>query len=182
MAILGRPAFTIPSAEGLRVGVVVAQWHSDITEQLLERATWAAAKARAQIPTIIRVPGAMEIPVAAQTLAAYHDAVVALAVVLKGETAHFEYVCQTANTGLARVSLDASVPVGNGVLTCNSIEQAIARAGGPGAAEDKGAESMVAALQTTLILRELRSRPQGEGQNRPHEPRWTPHEPRWGNA
>lgn len=167
MAIIGRPALAIPSAAGLQVGVVVAQWHSDLTEQLLERATWAAAQAGARTPTVIRVPGAMELPVVAQALAARHDAVVALAVVLKGETAHFDYVCQTANTGLARVSLDAGIAVGNGVLTCNTIEQAIARAGGPGAEEDKGAESMSAALQTTLILRELRLHPHADGQVNP---------------
>lgn len=156
MATSGRPALDFPAAKGLRVGVVVTQWHSDITDQLLDRAVWAATEAGAVTPTVVRVPGAMELPVVAQALAAGHEAVVALGVVLKGETAHFDYVCDAANSGLARVSLDAGIAVGNGVLTVNTIEQAIARAGGPGATEDKGAESMIAALQTALVLRELR--------------------------
>lgn len=156
MATSGRPVVEVPSAAGMRVGVVLTQWHSEITDQLLDRAVWAATEAGASTPTVVRVPGAMELPVVAQALAAGHEAVVALGVVLKGETAHFDYVCEAANSGLTRVSLDAGIAVGNGVLTCNTIEQAIARAGGPGATEDKGAESMVAALQTALVLRDLR--------------------------
>ena len=99
----------------------------------------------------------------AQALATSHDAVVALGVVIRGGTPHFEYVCDSVTAGLTRVALDSGVPVGNGVLTCDTLEQAIARSGGPGATEDKGAEAMSAALATALVLRGLRAagRPDG---------------------
>ena len=103
------------------------------------------------------MPGALELPVVAQALATSHDAVVALGVVIRGGTPHFEYVCDSVTAGLTRVALDSGVPVGNGVLTCDTLEQAIARSGGPGSAEDKGAEAMSAALATALVLQGLRS-------------------------
>ena len=106
---------------------------------------------------MVRVAGTGELPVVAQELARSHDAVVALGAVIRGGTPHFEYVCDAVTAGLTRVALDERTPIGNGVLTCNDIEQAVARAGGPGAAEDKGAEACVAALQTALVLRRLRS-------------------------
>ena len=153
----GRPALEIPRAQGLRVGVVAASWHGEITDTLLERAVWLATEAGATTPTVVRVPGTIELPIVAQALATSHDAVVALGVVIRGGTPHFEYVCDAVTAGLTRVALDSGVPVGNGVLTCNTIEQAIERSGAPGAAEDKGAESMAAALATALVLRGLRS-------------------------
>ena len=153
----GRPALDIPQAAGLRVGIVATSWHGDITELLLERALWLAAEAGVSSPTVVRVPGAIEIPVVAQELATSHDAVVALGAVIRGGTPHFEYVCDAVTAGLTRVALDAAVPVGNGVLTCDTVEQAKARSGGPGASEDKGAEAMSAALATALVLRGLRS-------------------------
>ena len=108
-------------------------------------------------PTIVRVLGAIEIPVVAQELAAGHDAVVALGVVIRGETPHFDYVCDAVTQGLTRVSLDASTPVANGVLTTNNEQQALDRAGLPDSAEDKGAQAAAAALSTALTLRDLRS-------------------------
>lgn len=152
----GRPALQIPRAEGLRVGVVAASWHAEITDTLLERAVWLATEAGATTPTVVRVPGTIELPVVAQALATSHDAVVALGVVIRGGTPHFEYVCDAVTSGLTRVALDSGVPVGNGVLTCNTVEQAMDRSGAPGTAEDKGAESMAAALATALVLRGLR--------------------------
>lgn len=152
----GRPDLDIPQATGLRVGVVATSWHGDITDTLVERAVWLATQAGASTPTVVRVPGAIELPVVAQALATSHDAVVALGVVIRGGTPHFEYVCDSVTAGLTRVALDSGVPVGNGVLTCNTVEQAIDRSGGPGAAEDKGAEAMSAALATALVLRGLR--------------------------
>ena len=83
-------------------------------------------------------------------------AVVALGVVIRGGTPHFEYVCDAVTAGLTRVALDERTPVGNGVLTCDTHAQAVDRAGGPGAAEDKGAEACLAALHTALVLRDLR--------------------------
>jgi 6,7-dimethyl-8-ribityllumazine synthase len=152
----GRPALEIPKADGLRVGVVAASWHGEITDTLLERAVWLATQAGATTPTVVRVPGTIELPIVAQALATSHDAVVALGVVIRGGTPHFDYVCDSVTSGLTRVALDSGVPVGNGVLTCDTIEQAVDRSGAPGSAEDKGAESMAAALSTALVLRGLR--------------------------
>src|SRR6476620_1807686 len=153
----GRPELEIPDATGLRVGIVATSWHGSVTDTLVERAVWLATRAGGTTPTVVRVPGAIEIPVVAQALATDHDAVCALGVVIRGGTPHFEYVCDSVTAGLTRVALDSGVPVGNGVLTCDTIEQAIDRAGGPGSAEDKGADAMVAALTTALVLRGLRS-------------------------
>jgi len=152
----GRPALEIPAAQGLRVGVVATSWHGDITDTMLERAVWLATRAGASTPTVVRVPGAIELPVVAQALATSHDAVVALGVVIRGGTPHFEYVCDAVTAGLTRVALDERTPVGNGVLTCDTHAQAVDRSGRPGSAEDKGAEACVAALRTALVLRELK--------------------------
>ena len=152
----GRPVMAIPQAEGLRVGVVATSWHAEITDTLLERAVALATVAGASTPTVVRVPGAIELPVVAQALATSHDAVVALGVVIRGGTPHFAYVCDSVTAGLTRVALDSGVPVGNGVLTCDTVQQAIARSGGPGSSEDKGGDAMSAALATALVLRGLR--------------------------
>jgi len=108
---------------------------------------------------VVRVLGAIEIPVVAQALTRGHDAVVALGVVIRGATPHFDYVCDTVTQGLTRVSLDASKPVANGVLTTNTEEQARDRAGLPTSAEDKGAQATAAALSTALTLRDLHGKP-----------------------
>lgn len=152
----GRPEIWPAEAEGLTVGIVAARWHEKITDQLVERAV-AAAKESGATPTVVRVAGSLEIPVVAQALARTHDAVVALGVVVRGKTAHFEYVCDSVTSGLTRVSLDESTPVGNGVLTCESVHQAVERSGLPGSKEDKGYEATVAALETAVLLRGLTS-------------------------
>jgi 6,7-dimethyl-8-ribityllumazine synthase len=152
----GRPALEIPDATGLRLAVAATRWHGEVVDVLVERALAVAGKAGIEHPTVVRVPGTVELPVVCQELARHHDAVVALGVVVRGGTPHFEYVCDAVTAGLTRVALDEHTPVGNGVLTCNTHEQAVARAGGPGAAEDKGAEACVAALATALALRALR--------------------------
>ena len=152
----GRPALEIPEATGLRLAVAATRWHADIVDVLVERALAVAGKAGVEQPTVVRVPGTVELPVVCQELARSHDAVVALGVVVRGGTPHFEYVCDAVTAGLTRVSLDEGVPVGNGVLTTNTREQAVDRSGGPGSAEDKGAEACLAALHTALVLRDLR--------------------------
>ncbi|MBP2368657.1 6,7-dimethyl-8-ribityllumazine synthase [Pseudonocardia parietis] len=153
----GRPTgATQLDATGLRVGVVAARWHAEIVDSLLERAVATARDAGTE-PTVVRVPGTVELPVVAQELARTHDAVVALGVVIRGGTPHFEYVCDAVTAGLTRVALDESTPVGNGVLTTETVEQALARSGAPGSAEDKGSEACGAALESALVLRELRS-------------------------
>ncbi|MGP3955004.1 6,7-dimethyl-8-ribityllumazine synthase [Nonomuraea sp. 3N208] len=151
----GRPGVTAPDASGLTVGVVAAGWHAKITDQLVARAVQACDDSGARA-TVVRVPGSLEIPVVAQALARRCDAVVALGAVIRGETAHFDYVCDSVTSGLTRISLDEETPVGNGVLTCDTLDQALDRSGLPGSKEDKGYESAVAALETALLLRNLR--------------------------
>lgn len=162
MSGAGRPDGADLDATGLRVGVVCARWHAELTDALLASAH-AAAEAAGATVTVVRVPGAVELPVVAQALAEHHDAVVALGVVVRGGTPHFEYVCDAVTAGLTRVSLDARTPVGNGVLTCDTVEQARDRAGLPGSAEDKGAEATRAALATAVTLRELRGAQRSTG-------------------
>jgi 6,7-dimethyl-8-ribityllumazine synthase len=153
----GRPDASVPDASGLRLGIAVTRWNSAITDVLLERARDAAAKSGVSVPTVVHVAGAMELPVVCQGLADGHDAVVALGVVIRGATPHFDYVCDTVTAGLLRVGLDARTPVGNGVLTVNTEEQAWERAGTPTSTEDKGFEATVAALDAALTLRGLAS-------------------------
>jgi len=142
---------------GLRLGIVATQWHAEITGTLLDRALAAAKECGIAEPTAVRVPGAIELPVVAQELARGHDAVVALGVVVRGGTPHFEYVCDSVTAGLTRGALDAGIPVGNGVLTCDTVEQALDRCGLPDSKEDKGWEATVAALSTALVLSGLRA-------------------------
>jgi len=104
------------------------------------------------------VPGAFELPVVAAELARRYDAVTCLGAVIRGGTPHFDYVCDAVTYGLSRVALDTATPVGNGVLTCDTLQQALDRSGGQGAAEDKGWEAVLAALDTALTLREIRQR------------------------
>jgi 6,7-dimethyl-8-ribityllumazine synthase len=146
----------VPDASDLRLAVAAATWHAEIVDALLARALDTARAAGITEPTVVRVPGTVELPVVCQELARTHDAVVALGAVVRGGTPHFEYVCDSVTAGLTRVSLDEGVPVGNGVLTTNTREQAVDRAGGRGSAEDKGAEACLAALHTALVLRDLR--------------------------
>ena len=153
----GRPAEQLPDASGLRLAIAATNWHAEIVDVLLERAVATAVKAGVEPPTVVRVPGTVELPVVCQELAVRHDAVVALGVVIRGGTPHFEYVCDAVTAGLTRVALDERTPVGNGVLTCDTRQQALDRSGRPGAEEDKGAEACVAALQTAIVLRDLRT-------------------------
>ncbi|MDO3070237.1 6,7-dimethyl-8-ribityllumazine synthase [Mycobacteroides abscessus] len=152
----GIPSLSIRDASGISLAIVASTWHDQICTALLEGAQRVATEAGIDRPTVVRVLGAIEIPVVAQALARTHDAVVALGVVIQGETPHFGYVCDAVTTGLTRVSLDTSTPVANGVLTVNNEQQAIDRAGLPGSAEDKGAQAAAAALDTALTLRRLR--------------------------
>ena len=144
-------------ASGLSLAIVASTWHETICDALLEGARRTAAEAGITNPTVVRVLGAIEIPVVAQALARTHDAVVALGVVIRGETPHFDYVCDAVPQGLTRVSLVESTPVANGVLTTNTEHQALDRAGLPESAEDKGAQAAAAALSTALTLHRLAS-------------------------
>ena len=155
----GRPAGGPVDAAGLRLAIAATQWHEEITGALLDRALAAAAACGVDGPTVVRVPGAIELPVVAAELAARHDAVACLGTVIRGGTPHFDYVCDAVTYGLTRVSLDTGTPVGNGVLTCDDVQQARERSGAEGSKEDKGWEATVAALETALVLRGLRAAP-----------------------
>jgi 6,7-dimethyl-8-ribityllumazine synthase len=154
----GRPAGQVVAAAGLSLAIAATRWHPDITDSLLDRAIAAAAACGAGDPLVVRVPGAVELPVVAAELAARHDAVACLGAVIRGGTPHFDYVCDAVTYGLTRVALDAGTPVGNGVLTCDTVDQALERCGLDGSAEDKGWDAVVAALDTALVLRSLRAR------------------------
>ena len=157
MSRAGRPDPATVDAAGLTLAIAVTRWHAEITDSLAERAVAAAKECGVDDPLLVRVPGAVELPVVAAELARGHDAVVCLGAVIRGGTPHFEYVCDAVTYGLARVALDSGKPVGNGVLTCDTLEQARDRSGQDGSAEDKGWEAVVAALETALVLQSLRS-------------------------
>ena len=152
----GAPADAPFDGSDLSVGVVAARWHTAVMDGLLDGARRALAAYSVTRVTEVRVPGTFELPVVAAELARSHDAVVALGVVVRGGTPHFEYVCSAATDGLTRVALDTGTPVGFGVLTCDDDQQALARAGLEGSTEDKGYEATAAALHTALTLREIR--------------------------
>jgi 6,7-dimethyl-8-ribityllumazine synthase len=152
----GHPALEVPRCAELRLGIAATRWHERITTALLDRARAAAAAAGITGPTVVRVPGAVELPVVCQELARAHDAVLALGVVIRGGTPHFDYVCDAVTAGLTRVALDEGTVVANGVLTCDTEQQALDRCGLPSSAEDKGFQACIAALETALVLRGLR--------------------------
>jgi 6,7-dimethyl-8-ribityllumazine synthase len=157
MSGAGVPDMPDLDASGLTLAIVASTWHDAVCDALLEGALRVAKAGGIDAPKVVRVLGAIEIPVVAQELARRYDAVVALGVVIRGGTPHFEYVCDAVTQGLTRVSLDASTPVANGVLTVNNEEQAFDRAGLPDSSEDKGAQAAAAALATALLLRDLRT-------------------------
>jgi 6,7-dimethyl-8-ribityllumazine synthase len=152
----GAPAETAFDASDYSVAVVAASWHTEVMDGLLAGAQRALDAHGVTDAEIVRVPGTFELPVVADALAEEHDAVVALGVVIRGGTPHFEYVCAAATDGLTRVALDHGIPVGFGVLTCDTDEQALDRAGLPGSSEDKGWEATAAALATARTLAGLR--------------------------
>ncbi|MBU6212897.1 MAG: 6,7-dimethyl-8-ribityllumazine synthase [Actinomycetales bacterium] len=157
MSGTGRPA-ALPDGTGLRIALVTASWHADLCESLRERALAGLSACGAAVATDVRVPGALELPVVAQALAqrARTHAVIALGVVVRGGTPHFDYVCATTSDALAAVALRTGTPVANGVLTCDTLDQAVQRAGGRGAAEDKGWDAALAAVATARTLRGIR--------------------------
>ena len=155
MSGAGAPTIT-PDGTGLRITVIAAQWHTEIMDGLLAGARRALTAANVTHVKEIRVPGSFELPVAAaRAAAAGADAVVALGVVIRGGTPHFDYVCQAVTMGLTDVAVRTRVPVGFGVLTVDDEHQALDRAGLPGSHEDKGAEAANAAIATATALHSL---------------------------
>ena len=142
---------------GLSVAIVAASWHSTVMDGLIDGARRGLADAGVLSVKLVRVPGAFELPVACARLAPSHDAVVALGVVIRGGTPHFDYICQAATMGVTDVSVRSGTPVGFGVLTCDDEEQALDRAGLEDSSEDKGHEAATAAVATAVILRDLQA-------------------------
>ena len=155
MAGFGDPHLTTVEAHGLRLGIVGSRWHSSLVDHMVDRAQHAAKACGVDDVVVVRVAGSVELPVVAQALAKTCDAVVALGVVIRGETAHFEYVCEAVTAGLTRVALDAHTPVAHGVLTVESLGQARDRAGLEDSIEDKGWQSTVAVLDAALAIRSI---------------------------
>jgi len=147
----GAPRIDIRDAGDLRVAVVASSWHTIVMDGLVGGAQAALGEAGISAE-VVRVPGSFELPVVAAELAGTHDAVVALGVVIRGGTPHFDYVCAAATDGLSRVAVDTRTPIGFGLLTCDDEAQALDRAGLPDSSEDKGREAAEAAVATALLL------------------------------
>jgi 6,7-dimethyl-8-ribityllumazine synthase len=147
-----------PRAPGARVGIVLGRFNALIGERLLEAAvaTLKANEVAAEDIEIVRVPGAYEIPLAAQTMAGSgrFQALVALGAVIRGDTPHFDFVAGECSRGVLRVMLDHGIPIGFGVLTVNNAEQAMERAGGR--LGNKGEDAALAALEMLALRRHYR--------------------------
>jgi len=149
------PEIALPQLAKARVAIISSSWHLDICNDLIAGAQKALSAASITDVTVSYVPGSFELPLAAQiAFEKGFDAVVAVGLVLEGQTPHFDYVCQGVTQGIMDVSLKFSAPIGFGVLMCNTLDQAIARSGRPGSVEDKGYDSAVAAIK----LLELKSK------------------------
>ena len=141
------PEIAVPKFPKAKVAIISSSWHLDICNDLIAGATRALEAAEVKKMKVVYVPGSFEIPLAAQKMFEKgYDAVVAVGLVLKGETPHFDYVCQGVTQGVVDAQLKWSKPIGYGVLMCNDLDQAIARSGRPGSKEDKGYDSAIAAL------------------------------------
>jgi 6,7-dimethyl-8-ribityllumazine synthase len=158
MAGHGAPELSVDGA-GARVAVVASSWHTEVMDGLVAGAERALEEAGVSDTTLVRTAGSFELPIIAQGCAkAGFDVVVALGVIIRGGTPHFEYVSAATTDGLSRVALDTGVPMGFGLLTCDDEQQALDRAGLPGSAEDKGREAAEAALAAWVTLRGLAPR------------------------
>ena len=141
-----------PIGAGRRIAIVASQWHTTIMDGLIKGAQGALERAGVQDVTLVRVPGSFELPVTCSRLAGSYDALIALGVVIRGGTPHFDYVCQAATMGLTQVAVTTGVPIGFGVLTCDTEEQALDRAGLEGSSEDKGEQAAQAVLVTLSAI------------------------------
>ncbi|WP_111718618.1 6,7-dimethyl-8-ribityllumazine synthase [Homoserinimonas sp. OAct 916] len=151
----GTPTIAVDGT-GLQVVIVAGRWHEKISDGLIGGATRVLEQSGARF-SLVRVPGSFELPVACKVaLESGADAVVALGVIIRGGTPHFEYVSAAATDGLTRVALDTGKPVGFGVLTLDDEQQGLDRAGLVGSIEDKGAEAATAALEMARVLAGLR--------------------------
>jgi len=146
------PHFIFSDMSRYKVAVISARWHEELCNSLVSGAQRALSQAKVSMDPVIYVPGSFELPLAAQVaLDNGADAAVVLGVVVRGETPHFDYVCQGVTNGVMQVSLSRSKPIGFGVLTVDNVEQAIARSGFQGSKEDKGFDATVAALELLRV-------------------------------
>jgi 6,7-dimethyl-8-ribityllumazine synthase len=146
------PDIEVPKFPKAQVAIISSSWHLDICNDLIAGAQRALTEADVTEIEVIYVPGSFEIPLAAQkAFERGFDAVVAVGLVLKGETPHFDFVCQGVTQGVIDVQLKYSKPIGYGVLMCNDLDQAIARSGRAGSKEDKGYDSAIAALSLLAL-------------------------------
>ncbi|MGB3684912.1 MAG: 6,7-dimethyl-8-ribityllumazine synthase [Ornithinimicrobium sp.] len=154
MSGTGAPTVKVDGS-GLRVVVVSASWHQQVMDGLRAGAARALEEAGVTKVASLQVPGSFELPVGCSRLAGSgkFDALVALGVVIRGGTPHFDYVCQAATNGLTQVAVDTGLPIGFGLLTCDNEQQALDRAGLPGSNEDKGHEAATAAIATAMAFR-----------------------------
>lgn len=153
------PQIRVPVIRDAKIAIISASWHPEICEAMVNGALRALKEAQVQEIEIVRVPGSFELPLAAKfALDSGFDAAIVLGVVLRGETPHFDYVCQGVTEGVMQVSLELGKPIGFGVLTVDTVEQAIARSGVSGSKEDKGHDSAIAALELLRVKAELSDR------------------------
>jgi 6,7-dimethyl-8-ribityllumazine synthase len=155
MSSQGSPAQVPLNAEGISVAIVAATWHSEIVDNLVNSASRFCTDSNARVE-VFRVPGSFEIPLGASlALDNGFDAVIALGVIIRGDTPHFEYVSSGVTTGLMELMLQQNKPIGFGILTCDNETQAFARSGLPGSTSDKGIEAAGAALELAILARSM---------------------------
>ena len=148
------PHIGVAKSPDLKVAIITASWHQDICDALVAGAKRACADADVKVVEVFSVPGSFELPLAAQlAFEGGFDAVVVVGLVLRGETPHFDYVCQGVTQGVIDVQLKFSNPIGFGVLMCDSLDQALARSGQPGSKEDKGYDAGIAAISMVSLKR-----------------------------
>lgn len=153
MSGAGAPSFAVDGT-GYRIAIVASSWHTQVMDGLIDGARTTLSEAHADFE-LIRVPGSFELPIVVQAALRTYDAAIALGVVIRGGTPHFEFVCEAATAGLNRVGLDAQKPIGFGLLTCDTEDQALDRAGLPGSSENKGREAAEATLMTLAALKRI---------------------------
>ena len=156
MMLGSAPKVTVGNMSRYKVAIISASWHKDICDSLVDGARRALINAGVTTEATVYVPGSFELPLAAQyALDAGADAAVVLGVVVRGETPHFDYVCQGVTDGIMKVSLERNKPIGFGVRTVDKLEQAVARSGVPGSKEDKGYDAAVAALELLRVANDF---------------------------
>lgn len=156
MSGAGAPEVDVPIVRGAKFAIVSSQWHMEICQALVDGAVRACEMAELAEFRVEWVPGSFELPLACEFLFnAGFDAVVAVGLVLRGETPHFDFVCDGVTRGIMDLTLSRKRPIGFGVLMCNTLDQARARSGLPGSTEDKGFDSAIAALQMLRLARSL---------------------------